>query len=301
MGTTNQNMAKDDLEKFQLIRKNEYPSLCIISEVLDTTNEKYYYLFKSLYTIDNKEREFNEVKKQKSFTSLSHSGELVNYHLQEAKQLCFENYILNMYFEYTNRSLQRLLREYRANNTKMTEDQAWLILNFVAEHLKSLDSIGSMHGDLKPEYIFFTDDMTEIKILNPLSYTKFGSSYSVFMGESKSEYRSPLSPELLDFLKIKAYYPHVDNIKSDLFSLSLIVLTILIKENWEDFYNFQKYSIELNKIKISLAKLIKLGYSEELFWILDQSLKTNAMERPHINEFLKMSRFKYKEVKKRIF
>ena len=300
MGANNQKAEDLNQENFQTLKKTEFPNICIVTEVLNTETQKNFYHFQSLYAIDSKENEGSEVMKQASMTGITHQGLMVRHDFEEDHQLCFQNFVLNLYFEYSNRSLNRILRELKTNFNQLSEDHAWILLNDVTEHIKSLDGIGSFHGDLKPDYIFFTNDMKEVKIINPLSFTKFSMGYNILLGESKTNYKTALSPEYLSFLKIKTYYPQTDNIKSDMFSLGIITLSLLVKIDWEIFYDFQKCNINLNEIKINLAKVIKMGYSEELFYILDQALKRDPIDRPHINEFLKMTRFKYKSIMKKI-
>jgi serine/threonine protein kinase len=300
MGGTNEKAQNINKENFQILKKTEYPNVCVVGEVLNNETNEYYYHFQSLYAIDSKENEGAEVLKQSSMTGLNHSGRLMKHDFEEDHQLCFQNFVLNLYFEYSDRSLTRIMRELRSNFNQLSEDHAWIILNDVTEHIKSLDGIGSFHGDLKPDYIFFTPGMREVKVINPLSFTKFSMGYNILLGESKTNYTTVLSPEYLAFLKTKTFYPQTDNIKSDMFSLGLIVLSLLVKVDWEIFYDFQKCTVNLNEIKINLAKVIKSGYSEELFYILDQTLKRDPIDRPHINEFLKMTRFKYKTIMKKV-
>ena len=300
MGANNQKPEKLDKANYQSLKKTEIPNICIVGEVLNQKNNQHYFHFQSLYAIDNKESEGAEVNKQASLSGINHNGQLVHHDFEEDHQLCFQNFVLNLYFEYSDRSLSRILRELRANFKQFNEDQAWILLNDVTEHIKSLDGIGSFHGDLKPEYIFFTKDMRETKVINPLSYTKFSMGYNILLGESKTNYKTVLSPEYLSFLKMKTYYPQTDNIKADMFSLGLITLSLLVKVDWDIFYDFKKCVIHMNEIKINLAKVVKMGYTDELFYILDLALKRDPIDRPHINEFLKMTRFKYKNIMKKV-
>lgn len=300
MGGTNQKLSNIDKTSFQSLKTTEYPNVCIVGEVLNNETGEYYFHFQSLYAIDSKENEGAEVVKQASLTGLKNSGRLMRHDFEEDHQLCFQNFVLNLYFEYSNRSLNRIMREIRSNFEQFSEDHAWILLNDVTEHIKSLDGIGSFHGDLKPDYIFFSENMKEVKVINPLSFTKFSMGYNILLGESKTNYMTALSPEYLAFLKAKTFYPQTDNIKADMFSLGLIVLSMLVKVDWEQFYDFQKCSVNLNEIKINLAKIIKMKYSEELFYILDLALKRDPIDRPHINEFLKMTRFKYNSIMKKV-
>jgi serine/threonine protein kinase len=300
MGANNQKAESLNKANYQAINKKEYPNICIVGEVKNKENNRNYFHFQSLYAIDSKENEAAEVSKQGSMSGIQHNGKLVLHDFEEDHQLCFQNFVLNLYFEYSSRSAARIMRELKASHKQFPEDQAWIMLNDVTEHIKSLDGIGSFHGDLQPEYIYFTDGMREARVINPLSYTKFQMGYNILLGESKTNYKTPLSPEYLSFLKAKMFYPQTDNIKADMFSLGIIVLSLLVKVDWDYFYDFQKCSVNMNEIKINLAKVIKQNYSEELFYILDQALKRDPIDRPHINEFLKMTRFKYKNIIKKV-
>ena len=194
MGTNNSAISQEDMKNYQVIQKKEYANLAEMSEVRSSDQDQNYYLmFKSLYAIDSKEKETNQVEKNRSLSHLAHTAELVQYKINEAHQMCFQNYVLNLYFEYSDKSINRLIKNAKANNYEIPEKQIWMVLNDCTEHIKAQDSIGSMHGDLKSQYIFFTPDMAEVKVINPLSYTKFGTGYNVLLGESKTEYKTPLS------------------------------------------------------------------------------------------------------------
>ena len=298
MGGTQSKEKNNELDKFSIIRTDTYPNVCQLIEAKHSETQEYYLVFKSLYAIDIKEKEEQDIFTQQILANVPNTGKLLKFNLVEANQLCFQNFQSNLYFEYSPQSLKRMNRELKANNEKISEINAWTVLHGVAQHLKGLDNAGSTHGDLRPEYIFLTKGQNQVRIINPLGHTKFGTGYNVMLGESKTPYKTPLSPELLNFLEQKTYYPQVEHSRSDMFSVCLIILSLIVQVDWEEFYMFEKYSMNHNEIKINLAKIIKFGYSEELFYLLDQGLQRDMLKRPHINEFLNMTRFKFNELNK---
>ena len=292
MGGSNETISKEDIEKFELMDNKEYPNFCICSKVRNRETNDIYFEFRGLFAIDNKEKEQQNIENQIKTSNAPNTGNLIQFKLEKSKQLCFEHFRSIFYFEYNDYSINTLSKNYISNNSKVPERDGWKILHCVGNHLKALDTIGSFHMDLKPEYIYFTDDMNDVKVINPLSYTKFNFAYNVLLGESKISYVSPLSPELMTFLKMKSFYPNVDHIKCDLFSLALIVLCFLTGLEWEKFYNFNSLQIDLTEIKIALSKLYKMNYSDEMFYILDQCLNKDPIDRPHMNQFMQMTNFK---------
>lgn len=297
MGAKQSKGKSTDFDKFTAIRTDTYANVCQLIEAKNSKTQEYFLVFKSLYAIDSKEKETSDIKTQISLANIPNTGKLLKYNLEEANQLCFQNFVSNLYFAYSPMSLKRLNRELKANSERFSEARAWIVLHGVATHLKGLDNAGSTHGDLRPEYIYLTQNGKQVNIINPMGHTRYSTAYNVLLGESKTQYKTPLSPELLKFLAQKTFYPQVEHARSDMFSICLVMLCLLVQVDWENFYDFEMCSIDHSEIKINLAKLIKAGYSEELFYVLDQGLQRDFLKRPHINEFLNMTRFKYNEFK----
>lgn len=63
-----------------------------------------------------------------------------------------------------------------------------------------------------------------VKIQSPLLYTEYRNGYNYRL--ANESYKSTYSPELLKYFTFREERPEIDEIKSDIFSLGMIVLCL---------------------------------------------------------------------------
>lgn len=198
--------------------------------------------------------------------------------------LCFDNFTLNLGFEYYPESFDTCIKR-KGPKATINEAEIWLIINDLVNFLLELNNFGLNHGDLQPKHIMFNKNNV-VKVICPLIYTTYTNAYKLRM--ANDDYKSTFSPELLENYEHRNPSPVYDPLRSDIFSMGLCLLCYIQKERFESFYNFHQNSINFEKIKFLLSDLIKQGYSEELFYFLNLSLKQSFYDRASIEMLLKV-------------
>lgn len=73
-----------------------------------------------------------------------------------------------------------------------------------------------------------------MKIQAPILYTEYRNAYNYRL--ANETYKSTFSPELLKYFTFREERPEIDEIKSDIYSLGIIILSIASGINYRKFY-----------------------------------------------------------------
>ena len=115
------------------------------------------------------------------------------------------------------------------------------------------------------------------------------------------EYKTPLSPKLLDSAKFGQHEPLHDKVKSDIFSLGITILCASLNTNFERYYDWKNFKINTLYPPTHIKSTIRLdsdlfekdfylmsdlGYSEELIDTISWMLTMDEESRPYIDNLI---------------
>ena len=282
MGTQN---SKDEKEKQYsncvLVRQEEVQALGKYQVFHDTATSKYYLVFESSYSIMNPELAESEIVQLRKLDGIRNACCLLEHSISKSQALCFDNFSISLSFEYYKDGLFAP----SATKTLYDEQEIWLIIADLCNYLQELSSFGLSNGDLQPKFILFNQNKVA-KVVSPLLYTTYQNAYRLRL--ANDDYRSTFSPELLHHYQHRNNSPDYDPIRSDIFSLGICLLSYIYSETFESFYNFKDNTINYDKIKSMLSELVKMKYSDELFYFLNSCLKQSFYERATLDVLLKI-------------
>lgn len=270
-------------ENYEVMTKNVYDGLGKFNVCKDQNTGQYFLVFESTYTISNPELIETDLLQMRKLNDLKHACRLINHDISKSKMLCQENYSMNLIFEYYMLNLENLSDQ---NSTeKIAEPEIWLIIGDILSYLGDMFNMGLTHGDLQPSNILFNNNRV-VKILGPLIYTSFQSAYDYRL--ANESYKSTYAPELLQHFENRVQNPKIDPKRADIYSLGICLLCLVANERYPYFYDFHKNAVFFDRVKIKLADMVKSGYSDRLFFFLNQCLKENAYERANFESLVKL-------------
>ena len=279
-----------NMENVDVISKYAYEGLGTFKIGRESNSGMVFLLFESNYHITNKGLIEADLQQLKKINQIKHSCSLYRFNITESNNLCFENLSLNLIFEHYNTSMEELIEK---SNTFTAEKKVWLIIKDILTYLIELYNMGYEHGDLQPKNILFNNNEV-VKIACPLLYTTYQRAYEFRI--ANETYKSTFSPEHLEGFEYRIQNPKLDQEKADVFSLGICLLSLCSKESFTYFYDFSNNTILFDRLKISMADMVKNGYSERLFYFINQCLKENISERTNLQGLYKLSQTK-KDVK----
>ena len=242
----------------------------------DKNTGKQYLVFESSYAISNPEMAESGISQLKKIESIKNSCKLVTQTIGKSKVLCFDNYTINLCFEYYHSNMASLIK-FRIPGTKISESEIWGIVTDLVQYLIELANYELHHGDLQPKHILFNQNKI-VKVLNPLIYTTYENAYRLRL--ANDNYKSTFSPEELVAYEMRGGLADIDPGKSDIFSLGVCLLAFARGIPFESFYNFAANRLDFDFLRKEISKLIQEEeFSEELFFFINVSTKENPLER----------------------
>lgn len=282
MGAPN---SKNDKEKhysnFVLVRQEEVQALGKYEIYNDAATGKYYLVFESSYSITNPELAESEITQLRKLDGIRNACCLLEQSISKSQVLCFDNFSISLSFEFYKDSLAQP----SPTKTMRDEQEIWLIVADLCNYLQELNSFGLSHGDLQPKFILFNQNKVA-KVVSPLLYTTYQNAYRLRL--ANDDYRSTFSPELLQHYQHRNNSPDYDPVRSDIFSLGICLLSYIYSEPFESFYNFKENTVNFDKVKSMLSELVRLKYSDELFYFVNNCLKQSFYERATLDVLLKI-------------
>ena len=98
-------------------------------------------------------------------------------------------------------------------------------------------------------------------------------------------YKTTLSPELLRFYLAQKFHTNeLDQEKSDVFSVAILLLCISFGESFEIYYDYAGYKIDFKRLYKRLNRLIKGNYNEALCDLIVKMLDESPKNRPNFTK-----------------
>jgi hypothetical protein len=285
MGNNPQKGHKDGrYDNYTLKRQEEIPALGKFEVYQDSETNKHYLVFESNYSITNPDLAESEITQLRKLDNIRNACVLLDHGTGKSQMLCFDNYNITLSFEYYEESFASVIKS-RSGGQQHDENDIWMIINDIVNYLLELSNYGLSHGDLQPKHLLFNKNRV-VKILCPLIYTTYLNAYRLRL--ANDDYHSAFSPELLENYQHRNISVSHDALRSDIFSLGICLLSYIHSEPYESFYDFKLNTVNFDKIKALLSELIRLKYSEELFYFINLCLKQSQYERATIEMLLKV-------------
>jgi serine/threonine protein kinase len=282
-GNNSKTIPADQFANYIHLKTEDFPALGKMSTYEDKSMGLYYLHFESSYAITNPELAESEISQLRKLDGIKNGCALVKSSVGASQLLCFENFSINLTFEYYLDNLSVLSKAKGPGN--VDENEIWNLITDLVNYLIHLNSFGMSHGDLQPKNILFTKSKS-VKVLCPLIYTTYQNAYKLRL--ANDDFRSTFSPEMLEDYINRNTSPSFDSVRSDIFSLGICLLCYIHGEAFESFYNFKENIVLFDRVKNYLSLLIKMQFSEELFFFVNLCLKQSAFERATLDYLLKI-------------
>lgn len=283
MGNNNPKAKDNRYENYTLLRQEEVQALGKFEVYSDSTTGKVYLVFESNYSITNPDLAESEITQLRKLDNIRNACALLEQSVGKSQMLCFDNYNITLSFEYYEDSFASAVKN-KPNGNHHDENEIWMIIKDIVNYLLELSNYGLAHGDLQPKNLLFNKNRV-VKVICPLLYTTYTNAYRLRL--ANDDFRSTFSPELLQNYQHRNISPAYDPVRSDIFSFGICLLSYIYGEPFEAFYDFKANTINFDRIKSMMSDLIKMNYSEELFYFINICLKQSFYERATIETLLK--------------
>lgn len=285
MGNFNTIDAKaNPYSDFQLVTSENVPALGTFEVYEDRRNPKFYLVFESNYAISNPELAESNVQSLKKIETIRNACKLVTQTVGKSKVLCFDNYSINLCWEYYPTSMAQAIKS-RVPGTKIAEAEVWAIIEDLVQYLVDLRNLDLHHLDLQPKNILFNKNKI-VKVLCPLRYTVYESAYQLRL--ANEGYHAAFAPEELEAFDMRVIRLEGNQEKLDVFSLGICLLAYIRGLNYETLYNFATNKLDMDLARKEISRIINEdGMSEELFYFVNMCTKP-AGERADLNLLCKV-------------
>ncbi|CAD8114127.1 unnamed protein product [Paramecium sonneborni] len=274
-----QQSKKQFLKNWQKLDQYQSKIFGNVIEVYQDQQEQVAVIHK---LFQNDEQYQNELKELQSYQQLSNIPGLIRLleiHKQEEKYLCSNFYKIDAIYEYGDQFTFQI--------------PLYQFIQQVMHTLIELQNRNKYHGDLIPSSFIFKN---QVKVFLPRvnHYTR------LLNGNQEDCY---LSPELLEYLGRRSYHFQYHKEKSEIFSIGLITLELILQQSIQKIYNFSTYQINKDILNNFLqradnkliSKMLELQpdkrpnylsiYEESLVEMMQQSaIKIEYQEQIQINQ-----------------
>ncbi len=212
------------------------------------------------------------------------------------KKLCAEFFNHTIAVEFAEDSLSDVMISRRkesgarSNSTLpnyFNEHEVWAVFSQVVTALNYLYENHLFFGDLQPLYIHvFNRTAMHVKLFDPKYCSTEKTAYKRVL--QNFQYKAVLCPIGLKDLQGRRDHPSYGPEKSEVFSLGMTILSMLMCEDFTNLYDMHHFTIDFEQIGNKLSRLRSAGYSEELLGILVDAISFEEGERPNIARLMNM-------------
>jgi serine/threonine protein kinase len=102
---------------------------------------------------------------------------------------------------------------------------------------------------------------------------------------NEMDYSSPLSPQAMKSLMLGPERSNYDKEKNDIWSLGITLLTSFVNEDYNNYYDWPKYTVSDSLIRSRIVKLTTdFNYTSKLVNLISRMLETDEFSRIGIVE-----------------
>lgn len=228
------------------------------------------------------------LQKRKKLSNDYNAG-IITTLFKKSNEWCSQSFKCVLVYEYHHRTLEKLMRHrkaYQANQIKFQENDFWSIAKDLVLGLKNFSDNKLYHGDIQPGNIFVLDNK-RLKLIDSCFLNDCSSGLQ--RRQRDYEYYTPLSPQaisgLLYGMKRGINY---DKEKNDIWGLGVTILSLLINEDFNVYYDWDKCMINFPLIKKRIQQLNQMNYSRTLVNFVSSMLENDEQLRPKINQLFEL-------------
>lgn len=152
---------------------------------------------------------------------------IVNFDEKTINDWCTSFYKVDLAYEFSDLSLDKLLREIKASNPKkqvwFNQDEAIIFLENFVNILKVFGTYGYIHGDIQPCSTFVCENKynkeKSLKVVDMYLLNDFETGYQRCL--SDPDYHTPLSPSALASLSLRDVIGDYNKPKNDVFAAGI--------------------------------------------------------------------------------
>ena len=206
------------------------------------------------------------------------------------KKLCAEFFNHTIAIEFAEDNLSDIMigrrKESGARSSStlpnyFSEHEVWAVFTQVVTALNFLYDNHLYFGDLQPLYIHvFNKSSMQVKLFDPKYCSTEKTAYKRVL--QNFHYKAILCPTGLKDLQTRRDHPSYGPEKSEVFSVGMTMLSMLMCEDFTNLYDMNHFTIDFEQIGLKLSRLRSAGYSEELLSIVLGALSYEEGERENI-------------------
>ncbi|CAD8207076.1 unnamed protein product [Paramecium octaurelia] len=290
MGNSNQKLQEEKYEnvmkKFKLKESIHHHQLGMIRvhTLKDDNNYSIFELHKTPTTSEEAKLMLAHYKNRKCYNN-DHLTQIFFISEQHSQILCQDQTQLTVIGEFFYNNIQNemktnyLSKNYNNTASQFPESRLWQITLQIVNACTFLEKNGRHHGEIKSKNIHLHPDQS-------VKLTEYNFIYGSMTGYQKAlllnEFQL-LSPELLKELRANNSSPNVDLIKGDVFALGLTLLELASLSSCEQYYDWVKKEVYIDKVIKANDQLTQRGYST-LFTNLIYQMVSEVEIRPRFSD-----------------
>lgn len=253
----------------------------------ENSNLNNYVLFKEKWFDQSSECERFR-KLQNNFNNVDHKNiaKVVDFQDRTDSEWCSKRFTYMMLFEFSETSQVDVMRFKREkSNSKniqyFTEQEFWYYLKQIMAGLMCLRDRGIFHGDIQPHNILIMED-GNLKLFDPKYFLESKSAYTRKL--SDYEYPATLCPKLIEALQMQIPTPPHSPDKAEVYSIGITLLSMMINEDYNIYYDWKNYRVNQNQIFSRIEKLREMKYSQNMINLLHKMLKPDDYDRQDLTD-----------------
>ncbi|CAD8044039.1 unnamed protein product [Paramecium primaurelia] len=197
-------------------------------------------------------------------------------HKQDQIKICSDQSQIAIIIQYYQENLTNEISIRKINNRPYKEGHIWILLQQIIDPCTYLCERNIFHGDIKPSTLYL-DENGCIKLCE---CSMFKDGLNGYQKMIQSQDKSYLSPILLKQYKELIMVPTHDPYKSDIYSLGLTVLSVILMEEVYDCFDYVDGIVLTHSLEQKFIRIKQMGYSQILIEFIKQLLLFDEQERP---------------------
>ncbi|CAD8135466.1 unnamed protein product [Paramecium octaurelia] len=214
--------------------------------------------------------------KQRNSFEQNNLLKILAVHKQDQIKVCSDQSQIAIIIQYYQENLTNEITVRKHNNRPYKEGHIWILLQQIIDPCTYLSERNVFHGDIKPSTLYLDENgcikLSECSMLN--------DGLNGYQKMIQSQDKSYLSPILLKQYKDLIMSPTHDPYKSDIYSLGLTVLSVILLEEVYDCFDYVEGIVLTDILEQKFIRIKQMGFSQILIEFIKQLLLLDEQERP---------------------
>lgn len=240
----------------------------------------------------------NHIKSRQNI-KCPHLTQLHSHFLILQKRFCAEFPVGELFLDYSEENLAKQINDSQALRASITPSempppvQLHNLLTSLSDALQILNIRSLTHGFVLPANILIFNASSikpHYKLLDVALLSKHSNLYERMMIDKN--FFGPLDYRLLKGYESKDFSLSYGT-EDDVWGLGVSALCFLFKEDFNSFYDWNKFRIRKDKIDSYLQTLYKMNYNQQLVRLLSEMLDVNPITRIKLSQLCESLRLKF--------